>query len=94
MAIFAHEPMEVKMSDGMISHTVCTCFRNGDKTISISMDNSLGRMTFLSRSDMRLFVKDAEGKEQEVTEKVFTDSGWNVPADLDTFQKAWDWLKA
>ena len=99
--IFAHEPFQCGMDDGSISHSVNTCFRNGEKTISISLDNSCGRMNRLSRSDMRLFMGASDLSVdsvdcQEVTHIVFSDDDreptWNVDANLENFQKAWEWL--
>ena len=90
--IFAHEPMKTKMSDGTTAHSVCTVFKNGNKTISIALDNSCGRMTQLRRSDMRLFIEDIEGITQDVTHRTFFGDSRQVDANMENFQKAWDWL--
>lgn len=90
--IFAHTPMATKMSDGSTSHSVCTTFKNGNKTISIALDDSCGRMTRLMRSDIRLFIDSGRAASQDVTVKVFPDGRWQVDANLENFQKAWEWL--
>ena len=90
--IFAHPPMATKMSDGSTAHSVCAAFKNGNKTISISLDDSCGRLSRLTRSCMRLF-NDEEGSEsRDVTVEVFPDGKWQVDASLENFQKAWEWL--
>ena len=76
--IFAHPPMQTKMSDGSTSQSVCTAFKNGKKVISIALDNSCGRMHLLRRADMRLFIdlSCSEGSaSQDVTDRVFPDKG-------------------
>ena len=90
--IFAHKPMKTTLRDGSTSHSVCTVFKNGNKRISIALDNSCGRHSKLSRSDMCLLVEDEEGVMQEVTQRIFIDLGRSIDANLENFQKAWDWL--
>ena len=91
--IFAHQPMKTKLDDGSTSHSVCTVFKNRNKRISIALDNSCGRRSKLSRSDMCLLVEDAEGIIQEVTHRVFFKDATNsIDANMENFQKAWDWL--
>jgi len=89
--IFAHEPRKIKLDDGSTSHSVCTVFKNKNKTISIALDNSCGRLSKLIRSDLCLLAEDAEGIIQEVTHRTFGDSR-QVDANLENFQKAWEWL--
>jgi len=89
--IFAYQPTQVKLSDGTTTHSVNTVFQNGKKTISISFDDSCGRLSKLSRSDLCLFVEDIEGIIQEVTHRIFGDCR-QVDANLENFQKAWEWL--
>ena len=91
--IFAHQPMSAEMSDGTTAHSVNTVFKNGKKTISISFDDSCGRMSQLRRTDLRLFIDQGEHECQDETEKVFPGTErWNVEANLENFQKAWEWL--
>ena len=90
--IFAHPPTATKMSDGSTAHSVCTVFKNGNKSISIALDDSCGRMSNLRRSDMCLFIDHDDNSCQEVTEAVFPDKGCQVDANLENFQKAWEWL--
>ena len=90
--IFAHPPMGTKMSDGTVANSVCTVFRNGNKSISIALDDSCGRMDLLRRSDMRLFIEDVEGISQDVTHRTFFGDSMQVDANLENFQKAWEWL--
>ena len=91
--IFAHEPMKTKMRDGSTSHSVCTVFKNGNKRISIALDNSCGRHNKLMRSDICLLVEGADGIMQEVTHRIFIDLGLrSIDASMENFQKAWEWL--
>jgi len=95
--IFAHQPMQVKMSDGTTAHSVSTVFKNGNKTISISFDDSCGRMSQLRRTDLRLFIEQGKEECREVTHLVFfttitREALNNIEANLENFQKAWEWL--
>jgi len=91
--IFAYQPTQVKLSDGTTTHSVNTVFQNGKKTISISFDDSCGRMSRLRRSDLRLFIDQGEHECQDETDKVFPNAErWGHEANLENFQKAWEWL--
>ncbi len=94
--IFAHPPMVVDMGDGTTASSVCTVFENENRLISISLDDSCGRRSVLSRSDLRLFVQASpDSASDDVTHLVFPDddsSHGSVIATKENFQKAWDWL--
>ncbi len=70
-------------------------FDNGPKMISLSCDNSCGRLTTLSRSDIRLLIHNSlSGKVEDVTNNVFGgEQGSTVRADIDTMEQAMKWLR-
>ena len=70
-------------------------FDNGPKMISLSCDNSCGRLTTLSRSDIRLLIHNSlSGKVEDVTNDVFGgEQGSTIRADIDTMEKAMKWLR-
>lgn len=88
--IFANHPFSHVMSDGSRSSSVNVCFENGDKSLSLALDDSCGRLQRLSRADIRLF----EG-EEDVTEAVFDvdPSGSVVHASIENFDRAMCWLR-
>ena len=92
--VFAHTPMSTRLRDGTVSHSVCTVFRNGKKSISIALDNSCGRLAQLSRSDLRLFTKASDGAGQrDDTFEVFpNEESGSIPSTKENFEKAWEWL--
>ena len=90
MSIFAHQPMAFEMSGGDVSQSVAVEFRNGTKTLSLALDNSLGRMSKLGRGDIRLMVG-----EQDVTARFFglVRDDEHVHANIENFDKALRWLR-
>lgn len=87
--IFANQPFSHVMSDGIRSSSVNVCFENGDKMLSLALDDSGGRMERLSRADIRLFA----GKD-DVTDSVFKVDpvGGDVHASIENFERAMHWL--
>jgi len=87
--IYANRPMIFKLPDGSQSENVNVCFENGNRTLSLALDNSAGRMDNLGRSDIRLLV-DGE----DITSKVFETERDDtiVRANLNNFEKAMRWL--
>ena len=83
--ISAHDPMIIGNSK-----TVAVSFQNGRKIVSLSLDNSLGRMESLARSSILLLVDN-----QDVTAHVFEEhaSGTTVRASLVNFERAMNWLR-
>jgi hypothetical protein len=89
--ISAANPMECPMNDiaRNVSRTVNVTFDNGRKCVSLSLDNSLGRMDTLRRGDIRLFVD-----KDDVTGRVFRGGDKsNIYASLENFETAMMWLK-
>jgi hypothetical protein len=92
--IQAHNPMILPgvVVDGVGNQntSIAVEFHNGEKLVSLALNNSGGRMKKLGRGDVRLFV----GKE-DVTETVFVaDSEKHiVHASVDNFMKAMRWLQ-
>ena len=86
--IFANRPQSLEHSDGARSESVNVCFEHGEKTLSLALDNSCGRMEKLGRSDIRLLIGN-----EDVTSKVF-DCGDDdiVHASIENFAKATRWL--
>ena len=75
--------------------SVCVTFRNGNKEVSIALDDSCGRLQMLSRADIRLFEVDEKTGHatNDLTCAVLgTDSRHNVHASLENFNKAMEWL--
>ena len=70
-------------------------FDNGPKMLSLSLDNSGGRLTTLSRSDIRLLVHNSLAETvDDVTNDVFGgEQGSTVQADIDTMEQAMKWLQ-
>ena len=70
-------------------------FDNGSKMLSLSLDNSGGRLTTLSRSDIRLLVHNSLAETvDDVTNDVFGgEQGSTVQADIDTMEQAMKWLQ-
>jgi len=82
--IQAHEPMIIGDSKN-----ISVTFHEGQKMISLALDNSAGRMTALRRGDIRLI--DESG---DVTSKVFGGGEADiVRANLDNFETALRWLR-
>lgn len=67
----------------------CIKFVNGDKEISIACNDSCGRLEDLSRSDIRCF----QGNEDITTAVFQCELLTIIPANLESFQIAWDWLR-
>ncbi len=89
--IQAHNPMQLPMNDiaGNVSRTVCVTFSNGTKTLSLSLDNSLGRMDSLRRGNIRLFVDD-----EDTTSLIFSEADkQQVWASMENFETAMNWLR-
>jgi hypothetical protein len=83
--IQAHNPMIIGDSKN-----VAVTFENGTKIVSLSLDNSLGRMETLRRGSILLM----RGKE-DVTAQVFEEAadGHTVWASLGNFERAMNWLR-
>ena len=92
--IFANQPISVKLADGTVTHSVCTVFKNGKKSISIALDDSCGRLTKLSRSDLRLFTEShIDGEPWDDTFDIFpNEEPGSIQATKENFKKAWEWL--
>ena len=95
--IQAHNPMI--FGD---SKQVAVTFQNGAKILSLSLDNSIGRMETLRRGDIRLMIQHAGnpkmGSDEEnvdVTSEVFDEAadGHVVHASLGNFETAMNWLR-
>ncbi len=87
--IQAHNPMI--FGD---SKQVAVTFQNGSKILSLSLDNSVGRMGTLRRGDVRLLIDDRTGT-RDVTDLVFEEAadGHAVHASLGNFETAMNWLR-
>lgn len=87
--IQAHNPMI--FGD---SKQVAVTFQSGPKILSLSLDNSLGRMETLRRGDVRLMIDDESGN-RDVTDQVFDAAadGHIVHASLGNFEIAMNWLR-
>ncbi len=82
--IQAHDPQII----GECKNVAVT-FHEGQKMISLALDNSAGRMTAMRRGDIRLL--DDSG---DVTSKVFGGAEHDiVRASVENFEKAMCWLR-
>ena len=95
--IQAHNPMI--FGD---SKQVAVTFQNGAKILSLSLDNSVGRMETLRRGDIRLMIQHAgnpkmgiDEENVDVTSEVFDEAadGHVVHASLGNFETAMNWLR-
>jgi len=68
---------------------------NGAKMISVSVDNSGGRMQSMARADIRLLFTDPlKGGVEDVTSEVFGGGdGSIVRGTLDNMDRAMKWLR-
>jgi len=98
MSIFAHPPIVVHNGQ-----SVCVCFRNGNRTVSLHCDDSCGRMPTLGRCDIELLRDSSDPKHPlVVTDEVFADLAQEndssceflvVPGTLENFERAMRWLR-
>jgi hypothetical protein len=93
--IFGHEPL-MSGGDDSLSFAINVIFQNGEKMLSLALDDSCGRMDVLGRGSIALFrQKDwLLDSSTEATEEVFScgREGELVPNTLDNFNKAMAWL--
>jgi len=82
------------MDFGEAKH-VNVVFDNGPKMISLSIDNSGGRMTHMARADLRLLFSDPlEGGVEDVTSTVFGgDETSIVRGTIENMEEAMRWLR-
>jgi hypothetical protein len=82
------------MDFGEAKH-VNVVFDNGPKMISLSIDNSGGRMHALARADLRLLFSDPlEGGVEDVTSTVFGgEEASIVRGSIENMEKAMQWLR-
>lgn len=87
--IQAHNPMIIGDSK-----QVAVTFQSGAKILSLSLDNSLGRMETLRRGDVRLMIEGEDGN-RDVTDQVFEEAadGHAVHASMGNFEIAMNWLR-
>ncbi|MDP6928114.1 MAG: hypothetical protein QF412_00305 [Planctomycetota bacterium] len=88
--IFGHEPLVSEFGSA-----INVTFQNGEKMVSLALDDSCGRMDVLGRGSIALFrQKDFKSSSTEATEEVFRcdREGELVPNTLDNFNKAMQWL--
>tara|TARA_B100000700_G_scaffold110038_1_gene123985 strand:- start:2483 stop:2797 length:315 start_codon:yes stop_codon:yes gene_type:complete len=95
--IQAHNPMIFGNSK-----QVAVTFEEGSKILSLSLDNSVGRMPTLGRGDIRLMIKHAGNKKMgideevvDVTSEVFGSQAesQSIRASIDNFEMAMKWLR-
>jgi|TARA_R110001583_G_scaffold43355_5_gene137922 hypothetical protein len=86
--IQAHNPMIIGDAKN-----VAVTFQSGQKVLSLSLDNSCGRMENLRRGSILLMIEDETGN-SDVTAQVFEDAkdGHAVHASLGNFETAMNWL--
>ena len=81
-------------TDNLAKH-VNVVFDNGPKMVSLSVDNSAGRMTHLARADIRLLFSDPlEGGVKDVTSMVFGGREHDiVRGTISNMDRAMKWLQ-
>ena len=87
--IQAHNPTPIGDSKN-----VAVTFKSGSKILSLSLDNSCGRMEMLGRGSVLLMIEDETGN-HDVTDQVFEEAadGHAVHASLGNFETAMNWLR-
>ena len=96
--IYAHPPMV--LANGS---SVAVCFEEGDRLISLALDNSCSsdRAKKLSRGSIALF-EGSDDAQTEVTKQVFSDLAHEddsssefleVWASMENFNRAMEWLR-
>jgi hypothetical protein len=89
--IFGHPPMQ----HGVDGTAINVVFQNGEKMLSLALDNSCGGMSLLGRGSIELHRKKGEDSELEiVTAEVFGPDCRRalVHNSLENFNKAMSWL--
>ena len=83
---------QMALPDG--SKNTCVTFTNGNKQVSLALDNSCGRLKRLSRGDIRLHMINPGTQDItcDVTSKIFTRWDEVVPASIENFKLAMSWL--
>ena len=81
-------------TDNLAKH-VNVVFDNGPKMVSLSMDNSGGRMNAIARADIRLLFSDPlKGGVEDVTSRVFGgDEADVVRGTIENMDRAMKWLR-
>ncbi len=81
-------------TDNLAKH-VNVVFDNGPKMVSLSVDNSAGRMTHMARADIRLLFSDPlKGGVKDVTSLVFGgDEADVVIGTIENMDKAMKWVR-
>jgi len=81
-------------TDNLAKH-VNVVFDNGPKMVSLSLDNSAGRMAHIARADIRLLYTDPlDGGVVDVTSDVFGGRGDDiVRGTLRNMDRAMKWLQ-
>ena len=81
-------------TDNLAKH-VNVVFDNGPKMVSLSMDNSGGRMNSIARADIRLLFSDpVKGGVEDVTSQVFGGKEHDVVrGTIQNMDKAMKWLQ-
>ena len=81
-------------TDNLAKH-VNVVFDNGPKMVSLSVDNSAGRMTHMARADIRLLFSDPlNGGVEDVTSQVFGVAEADVVrGTIQNMDKAMKWLQ-
>ena len=81
-------------TDNLAKH-VNVVFDNGSKMVSLSIDNSAGRMKHIARADIRLlFTNPLEGGVEDVTSHVFGCKESDiVHGTVENMDKAMKWLR-
>ena len=76
------------------SKNTCVTFTNGNKQVSLALDNSCGRLKRLSRGDIRLHRLNPDTRDvtADVTASVFASWDTVVPASIENFKLAMTWL--
>jgi hypothetical protein len=89
MSIFANHPMVLPTGSN-----VNVCFQNGDKIVSLSLDDSCGRMEQLRRGTIELHRRTSVGGIEVCTSEVFLGSteASVVHSTMSNFERAIQWM--
>jgi hypothetical protein len=81
-------------TDNIAKH-VNVVFDNGPKMVSLSVDNSAGRMAHMARADIRLLFTDPlKGDVEDITSTVFGGEDADiVRGTIENMDRAMNWLR-
>ncbi len=92
--IQAHEPMIFQLPGGDTSKQVAVSFEQGKKIVSLSLDNSCGRMSELRRGRIQCMIRDDDGIAMPcMTVFNMKSNDTEMDATIENLSMAMNWLR-